>query len=157
VFSGFIAGTAWTDAEAISWLSNPYELLSWAPLAAPSITSVTGDAGTIGNGASTNDPDPTVQVSLSGTGAQAGDTLQLFYDGTGTSTPLGISYTLTSTDINNGFATVQTGRLTNGTTYSLTAHLTDQAGNQSDASSTFTVIENTALPAVIWANGITGS
>jgi len=157
VFSGFIAGTAWTDAEAISWLSNPYELLSWAPLAAPSITSVTGDAGTIGNGASTNDPDPTVQVSLSGTGAQAGDTLQLFYDGTGTSTPLGISYTLTSTDINNGFATVQTGRLTNGTTYSLTAHLTDQAGNQSDASSTFTVIENTALPAVIWANGISGT
>ncbi len=156
VFSGFIAGTAWTDAEATAWLSNPYELLSWAPLVAPTITSVTGDAGAISNGASTNDPDPTVQVSLSGTGALAGDTMQL-YDGTDTSTPLGISYTLTSADIDNGFATVQTGLLTNSTTYNLTARLTDQSGNQTVASGTFTVIENTALPAVIWANGVSGT
>ncbi len=32
--------------------------------------------GTLANRAYTNDPDPTVQVSLSGTGALAGDTVQ---------------------------------------------------------------------------------
>src|SRR5258708_6969820 len=41
VFSGFIAGRAWSDAEAVDSVSNPYTLLSWAPpLSAASITSV---------------------------------------------------------------------------------------------------------------------
>src|SRR5258705_415081 len=38
---------------------------------------------------------------------------------------------------------MQTGTLINGTTYDLTARITDAAGNQSAVSNTFTVIEDT--------------
>src|SRR5206468_1900571 len=103
-----------------------------APSAA-SITSVSDDVapstGTLTSGGSTNDTDLTVKVSLTGTNAVAGDTIQL-YNGTGTGTQLGTSYTLLAADITNAFANVQTGTLTNGTTYSITARVTDQAGNQ---------------------------
>ncbi|WGS19721.1 Ig-like domain-containing protein [Bradyrhizobium sp. ISRA463] len=117
---------------------------------APSITSITDDVspltGTLTSGASTNDTDLTVKVSLIGTGAVAGDTVQL-YNGSGTTSQLGTSYTLTSSDISNGFANVQTGTLTNGTTYTLTARVTDQAGNQSAVSTnSFTVTEDTTPP-----------
>ena len=99
---------------------------------APSITSVTDDVapvtGTLTSGGSTNDTDLTVKVSLTGTGALAGDTVQL-YNGTGTGSQLGTSYTLLSGDISNGFANVQTGTLSNGTTYAITARVTD-AGRQ---------------------------
>ena len=118
---------------------------------APSIATVTDDVapvtGTVANGGSTNDTDLTVKVSVTGTGAVAGDTMQL-YDGTGTGNPLGTSYTLTAADITAGFANVQTGTLSNGTTYNITARITDVAGNQSVvSSSTFTVTEDTAAPA----------
>src|SRR5437016_4705127 len=43
------------------------------------------------------------------------------------------------------FANVQTGTLTDGTTYNITARITDAAGNQSAVSSnTFTVTEDTS-------------
>ena len=71
-----------------------------------------------------------MKVSLTGTGALAGDTVQL-YNGTGTGSQLGTSYTLLSGDITNGFANVQTGTLSNGTTYAITARVTD-AGRQSE-------------------------
>ena len=117
--------------------------------AAPSITSVTDDAllvtgtGTLISGGSTNDTDLTVRVGLSGINAFAGDTIQL-YNGTGTSSQVGTSYTITSGDISNGFADVQTGALSNGTTYTITARITDQAGNQSNASGSFVVTEDSA-------------
>jgi probable HAF family extracellular repeat protein len=127
-------------------------LASLSPPSPASITSVTDNVapltGTLTNGSSTNDPDPIVQVSLSGTGALAGNTVQL-YNGTGTGNPLGSSYTLTSTDIGNGFANVQTGTLTNGTTYTLTVRMTDAAGNQSAVSTnSFTLTEDTTPPTV---------
>src|SRR4029077_21265913 len=104
--------------------------------------------GPLTNGAYTNDPDPIVQVSLSGTGAVSGDTLQI-YNSTGTSSPLGSSYTLTSNDIGNGFANVGTGTLTDGTTYTLTARITDAAGHQSAVSTnSFTLTEDTTTPTV---------
>jgi hypothetical protein len=97
---------------------------------APSIASVTDDiapvTGTLTSGGSTNDTDLTVKVSLSGTNAVAGDTVQL-YNGTGTGSQLGTSYIITSGDITNGFASVQTGTLSNGTTYTITTRVTDQA------------------------------
>ena len=131
-----------------------------APPTAPTITSVTDDVapvtGGLANGASTNDSDLTVRVSVSGTGAAAGDTIQLF-DG---SNPLSSPYTLTDTDIANGFADVQSGTLSDGT-YSITAKITDAAGNQSDASTAFTVIINTApaapaITAITTDSGATG-
>ena len=81
--------------------------------------------GPLVSGGSTNDTDLTVRVSLSGTGAVVGDTIQL-YNGTDTGSPLGTSHTLSSSDISNGFADVQTGTLSNGTTYTITARLTGQ-------------------------------
>src|SRR5207248_557443 len=104
---------------------------------APAITSVNDDVspvtGNLTSGARTNDTDLTVTVSLTGTGVVAGDTVQL-YNGVGTGSPLGTSYTLLAADITNAFANVQTGTLTNGTTYTITARVTDQAGNQSAVS-----------------------
>ena len=85
-------------------------------------------------------------MGLGGTNAVAGNTVQL-YNGTGTGSQLGTSYTLTAGDIANGFADVQTGALSNGTTYTLTARITDGAGNQSNASSSFVVTEDTSAPA----------
>ena len=116
---------------------------------APSITSVTDDValltGPLVSGGSTNDTDLAVRVSLGGTSAVAGNTIQL-YNGAGTGSQLGTSYTLTASDIANGFADVQTGTLSNGVTYTLTARITDAAGNQSGASSSFIVTEDTSAP-----------
>jgi hypothetical protein len=136
--------------------SLTFTLDTTAPSAA-SIISVTDNVapviGKLTNGAHTNDPDPIVQVGLSGTGALTGDKVQL-YNGIGTGNLLGNSYTLTDTDISNGFANLQTGMLTNGTTYTLTARITDVAGNQSAVSTnSFTVTED-ATAGVALANEI---
>ena len=116
---------------------------------APSIASVTDDiapvTGPLTSGGSTNDTDLTVRVGLGGTLAVAGDTVQL-YNGTGTGSQLGTSYTLTAADIVNGFADVQTGVLGNGTTYTITARVSDAGGNQSAASGSFVVTETGAAP-----------
>ncbi|MFD2273824.1 VCBS domain-containing protein [Undibacterium arcticum] len=138
-----------TDGQSGPTASQSYVLDTTASSAA-TISSVTDDVspvtGTLTSGASTNDTDLTVKVSLTGTSAVAGDTVQL-YNGTGTGSQLGTSYTLTSTDISNTFANVQTGTLTNGTTYAITARVTDAAGNQSVVSTnTFTVTEDTTAP-----------
>ena len=128
--------------------SANYTIDTHAPTA-PTISAVTDDVGPVtgalANGASTDDSDLTVRVSVSGTGAVAGDTIQL-YDG---ASALGSAYTLTDSDITNGFADVQTGTLSNGTTYTITARVTDAAGNQSSASAAFTVTENTTAPMAV--------
>ena len=116
----------------------------------PSITSVTDNTapvtGALTSGAYTNDTSPVIKVSLTGTKAIAGDTVQL-YNGTGTTSQLGSSYTLTSTDITNGYATVQPGTLLNGSTYNITSRITSTVdGLQSNASSAFTVTIDTAAP-----------
>src|SRR5262249_8217734 len=72
----------------------------------PTITAVFDDqpptSGMISDGGVTNDTTPTVRISLSGTGAVAGDTLQL-RDGNNFSYPLLSSVTLTASDITHGF------------------------------------------------------
>jgi hypothetical protein len=77
-----------TDLGALG-IASSFALTTAVP-AAVMITSVTDDVplltGALSNGAHTNDPDLTVQVSLSGTGALAGDTVQL-YNGTATGSP----------------------------------------------------------------------
>ncbi|MCP4739271.1 MAG: hemagglutinin, partial [Bosea sp.] len=49
-------------------------------------------------------------------------------------------------DISTGFVDLQTGTLSNGVTYTITARVTDQAGNQSAASGSFVVTEDTSAP-----------
>jgi hypothetical protein len=137
------------SATFVSAPLNPVGTLQidTAPPAAPSITSVTDDVpqgiGLLQNGAGTNDTDLTVKVSLIGTGAVAGDTMQL-HNGIGTDTrsQLGSSFVITAADITAGFANVQTGTLLTIGTYNITARLIDQAGNISAASAAFTVTED---------------
>jgi hypothetical protein len=119
-----------------------------APTVVPSIISVTDNVGpvtgTLSNGASTNDATLTVRVDLTGTDAVAGYTVQL-YDGTGTTSLLG-AYTLKAGDITNGYANVTTSTLIDSSTYAITARIADKAGNQTAASSPFTVTEDTTAP-----------
>src|SRR5207248_3341223 len=98
--------------------------------------------GNLTSGDRTHDTYLTVTVSLAGTNALAGDTVQV-YNGT---TALGLAHVLTSAEITAGSVDLQTGTLSNGTTYDITAKITDTAGNQSAASNTFTVIEDTTAP-----------
>jgi hypothetical protein len=111
---------------------------------APAITVVHDDVnpgqGDIAQGLSTNDTDLTVTVALEGTGAVAGDTIQLF-DGSGTGQPLGF-HALSGSEIEAGFATVQTGTLLANATYDLTARVIDEAGNASGASGIWQVVED---------------
>src|SRR5437764_1149130 len=101
---------------------------------ASALTSVTDDVapvtGTLTSGGSTNDPDLTVKVSLTRSEERRVGKVQR-YNGTGTGSQVGRSYTLLAGDISNGFANVQTSTLANGTTYAITARVTDAAGNQS--------------------------
>ena len=125
----------------------------------PGILSVTDDVGSVTgaltSGGVSNDTDLTVRVGIGGTGALVGDTIQL-YKGGGTGAPLGLSYTVTATDIANGYADVQTGTLTDGARYTITARRTDQSGTQSDASANnFSVTIDTTPPAAPVIGGIT--
>ncbi len=114
---------------------------------APSIISVSDDfapnIGNVASGDSTNDTNLTVQVLIGATNAIAGDSIQL-YD---SSIALGSAYTLTSTDITNGYADVPTGSLSNGTTYTINAKVIDVAGNSSSASDNFITTIDTTPPA----------
>ncbi len=102
-----------------------------APVA-PAITGITdnvgGSTGTVTAGATTDDSDLSVAVSLTGTGAVVGDVVRL-YQGT---TQVG-SATLTNANITAGTVSVQTGSLAGGS-YNLTAAVTDAAGNTSATS-----------------------
>ena len=97
---------------------------------------------TLTTGGRTDDTNLTVRVSLTSTGAVAGDTIQLY----NSTTALGTAYTLLAADITNGFADVATGTLTNGTTYTINAKVIDIAGNASTASSNFTTTVDTVAP-----------
>ncbi|UWU23931.1 VCBS domain-containing protein (plasmid) [Rhizobium sp. CB3060] len=102
-------------------------------VSAPSISRVADNVGSIqGNladGAVTDDTNLGIRVSLTGTGAVSGDTVQL-YNGT---TALGSAVTLTATNISNGYVDITTPTLTNGSTYNFRASLTD-AGTTSPLS-----------------------
>jgi hypothetical protein len=106
------------------------------------ITTVTDDVapvtGTVANNGSTNDTTPT----LTGT-AEAGSTVSL-YDGA----------TLLGTVVATGGTWTFTPTLAQGS-HTLTATATDAAGNVSTASSSFTVIEDTAAPSAPSISSVT--
>ena len=110
---------------------------------APSIVSVADDVapgiGAVANGGTTNDTQPVVRISIAGTGAAAGDSVQLF-DGTSI---LGSAVILSATNISNGYIDIATPTLTDGTTYAFDAKITDLFGHTSDASASFTVTVET--------------
>ena len=87
-------------------------------------------------------------MSLSGTGAVAGDSVQL-YNGT---TPLGSAVSLSGTNISNGFVDITTAALSNGTTYNFRAAVIDAAGNTSAESTdhAWDITIDTTPPAALW-------
>ena len=127
-------------------VTQTFTQLSNGP-SAPTITSLTDNVqlitGTIANPGLTNDPTPTAQVSLVGINALAGETVQLF---NGTTAIAGASVVLSATDISNGFATITTPSLSDGS-YNLNAKVTDLFGHTSSASANFVFTEDHTPPA----------
>jgi hypothetical protein len=110
--------------------------------------------GALNSGGTTDDTNLDIKITLptNGSTAVAGDTVQLYNN----TTALGTAYTLTSTDISNGYVTVPTGALSNGTTYTLNAKVIDQAGNASTATGNFLVTVEEPTPTFTTAlSGIT--
>lgn len=115
-----------------------------APIAAPDLVAGS-DTGRLNNDDITTDTTPTVRVrlnitALDGTAAVVGDTVKLF-DGANQVAMV----TLTEFDIMNGYVDVTTSELT-ATSHSLTATLTDVAGNLSVASTALNLLIDTAAP-----------
>ena len=126
------------------------------PPNAPTINAVDDvSPGTIANGSITNDATPKIHVVLTGTGALAGDTVQLF---NGTSA-VGGPVTLTAADISAGYVDITTPALGNGITYHINASITDAAGNTSQASNevNFTVDTQAPLAPMVALASDTGS
>ncbi|HEY0650837.1 Ig-like domain-containing protein [Phenylobacterium sp.] len=114
---------------------------------APAISLVNDDVspllGAVTNNGSTNDTTPTVRISLAGTGATAGFTVQL-HNGAAT---LGPAVTVTAADVANGYVDITTPTLSNGVEYRLNGRVSDLAGNLSGASGDFVVTIDTTPPA----------
>ena len=138
------------DADTTGAVTNPDGILvvDTMPLNAPTISQVTDDVSpvmrTVASGGSTNDNTPTVRVSLSDTGASAGNSVQLF-NGT---TALGAAVTLTSSDITAGFTEITPSALSDGS-YAFNAKITDTVGNTSAPSTVFNVTVDTAAPTAL--------
>ncbi|WP_408597862.1 VCBS domain-containing protein [Limnohabitans sp.] len=117
-----------------------------SPPNAPSIASVTDDVGSItgvvASGGRSDDTQLVVRVSLTGTGAVANDSVQL-YDNT---SAIAVAITLSSTNITNGWVDITTNTLSNATSYALNAKITDVAGNASAASGNDSVTIDTTAP-----------
>jgi len=114
---------------------------------APQITSVSDDVtpvtGTVSSGGATNDVSPTVHVSLADTNAVAGDTVQL-YNG---AAALGAAVTLTADHISAVAVDITPTGLAGGA-YSVTAKVTDQAGNVGAASTAVAFTVDATPPTV---------
>ncbi|MBA5249579.1 MAG: hypothetical protein FE834_08670, partial [Gammaproteobacteria bacterium] len=112
---------------------------------APSITRIEDDVdpitGNIANNGKTNDTTPTVQVNLTGTGADAGSTVELYDD----TTKIGTA-TLTARHITNNSVDIVTDLLTNGKTYDIKAKVIDKAGNVGAWSDTYEITIDTEAP-----------
>jgi Ca2+-binding RTX toxin-like protein len=122
---------------------------------APTITNVTDDVGSIqgsvANANVTDDSTPTLVIGLTGTNAVAGDTVRLFNGTTQIATQV-----LTSANISAGNVSITPTALSDGS-YSVTARLTDVAGNQGAASTartlTIDTIANTPVLALATDSG----
>jgi Ca2+-binding RTX toxin-like protein len=108
---------------------------------APTITNVTDDVGSIqspvANAGRTDDTTPTFVMGLTGTNAVAGDTVRLFNGSTQIATQV-----LTSANISAGNVSIAPSALSDGS-YSITARITDVAGNQGAASTARTLTVDT--------------
>ena len=124
-----LAGNA-LDTTAGAVADNASFMVDTTAPTAPTIDVI----GSSDNGASPTDnissiSTPQVQVDLSGTGANAGGTVTLLSNGASVGTA-----SLDATAISNGSVTITASDLGGQDTYSLTAKVTDAAGNEGAAS-----------------------
>jgi uncharacterized repeat protein (TIGR02059 family) len=142
--SNLLQDVAGNTAVAFSGQTVTNNSPDTTPPSAPGLALTTAsDTGTSNSDNLTNAYIPTLKVSLNGTGVYApvaGDVAQV-YEG---STLVGTA-TLAATDISNGYVNVTSAALTESS-HSLTATLTDAAGNTSNASSALAFTVDTTAP-----------
>ncbi|MEE4193387.1 MAG: cadherin-like domain-containing protein, partial [Halieaceae bacterium] len=123
-----------------------------APLAPTIDLLASSDTGSSSSDDFTSDNTPTFRVTFDQTGpvnqdVAAGDTVQLYIDGT----PFGAPFAVSPADVSNGFIDITTIALPDGTAnYSVT--ITDQVGNESPASAALPVQIKTDGPAIPTVN-----
>jgi len=109
----------------------------------PSIAlNATSDSGTPGDGI-TNDDTPLIRVTLTGTGAMAGDTVAIFSGATSVA-----SVVVTAPDVSAGYVDVPTASLGADGAKTLTATITDAVGNVSSASAALAITIDRSAPTV---------
>ena len=113
------------------------------------------DSGASDSDDVTNVTDPTLRVDLSGTNAEAGDTVEVLLGGAPLGTPA--TATLASGDITNGNVdiAVTDGDLGADGAKSLTARVTDAAGNVGAESAALSLILDTNAPSLDTNSGLT--
>src|SRR5262249_47685141 len=147
--------TAGNDANLAGLATNPAGVLQIDTTAprTPSISQVSDNVapvtGIVANGGSSNDTTPTVRVSLSGTGAVAGDIVQLLNGATAVGSPV----TLAAADITAGYKDITPAALSQAT-YAFSAVLSDGAGNSSGSAVAYSVKIDTTAPASPKVTGI---
>ncbi|KAB8041692.1 Ig-like domain-containing protein, partial [Janthinobacterium aquaticum] len=116
-----------------------------APSTALVLTAAT-DSGSLATDGRTNNTSPTFQVSLAGTNAVAGDTIELLLSGAALGTP--VLATLTTSDITRGTIDLSLGSNTLGADGSktVTARVIDVAGNIGTAGGAATIVLDTTAP-----------
>jgi VCBS repeat-containing protein/autotransporter-associated beta strand protein len=143
IASGYTSGQTYTlDHTAPSAPTTAIDLQSGS------------DSGTSNSDDVTKTTNPTVRVSLTGTSAAVGDTLELLLGGAS----LGTAKTkvLDSTDVTtNGYVdfTIAGGDLGSDGGKTLTAKVTDAAGNVGTAGGSLTITLDTTNPAITINNG----
>ncbi|WP_235116465.1 putative Ig domain-containing protein [Desmonostoc muscorum] len=149
-----ISATA-TDTAVNTSVSSASETFAVDTIApnAPAISSITDNVGSIigsiANGASTDDTTPTFVIGLTGTNAVAGNTVRLFNGSTQIAAQV-----LTSSHITAKSVSITPTALAQGD-YSITATITDAAGNQSVGSTARTFTLDTTAPVAPTINQVT--
>ncbi len=151
-----------TATLTYSLVNNTNALVDGTAPGTPSVTidlADASDSGVSNTDNITNVTNPTLRVSLTGTSAAAGDTLELLLGGSSLSHA--VTKVLNGTDISNGYVdmTVTAGDLGGDGIKVFTAQVTDPAGNAGTAGGTLSVTLDTTAPTVgsITAADITAS
>ncbi|MCZ2415580.1 MAG: Ig-like domain-containing protein [Burkholderiales bacterium] len=119
---------------------------------APSIAlNPDSDSGTKGDGI-TNDDTPTIRVALTGTGAVADDTITIRNGTTAVAT-----VTVSANDVSAGYVDLTTASLGADGVKTLTATVTDLAGNVSPASAALAITIDRSAPTVIITDDTPGT
>ena len=112
----------------------------------PILMAASSDSGSSNSDGRTSVTTPLIRISLAGTNAVAGDTVELLLGGNSFGTP--VLATLSATNISNGFIdmTLASGSLGADGTKVLSSRVTDIAGNVGAAGGNFTITLDTTAP-----------